>query len=113
MPGPPGRFGAPAGRFGHGYNAAVWAECREMAVAFLEEARKRLPGKADAAVDEAIGHYKVVRDKLRAVGEMHPFKPDMPMTETLKSPEAAKLVREAGAAERKGLESLRKIAAAL
>ncbi len=104
-----------AGRFGHGYNAAVWAECREVAVAFLEEARKRLPGKADAAFDEAMGHYKVIRDKLRAVAEMHPFRTviEVPVTETFKSPEAAKLVREAGAAERKGLEALKKIAVAL
>jgi len=107
--------GGTAGRFGHGYNAAVWAECREMAVTFLTEARRRLAGKADAAFDEAAGHYKVVRDRLRAVSEMNPFKTvlEVPETETFKSPEAAKLVREAGAAEKKGLEALRKIVAAL
>ena len=34
--------GGHASRYGMAYNAAVWAECRQFAVAFLEEARERL-----------------------------------------------------------------------
>jgi len=101
-----------ADRFGQGYNGEVWRECREMAVEFLKEARARLPGKADAAFDEAVAHYTAVRDDLRAVVKLYPFKRDAG-GEKVKSPEAAALVRQAGAAERKGLDSLRGIVAAL
>ena len=103
-----------ANEFGHRYNAAVWHECREMAVAFLAEAQKRLSGKADGAFDEAVKHYTVVRDRLKAVAERHPFPFGVKIDETknLKDTEAAKHVR-AAAAERQGLAALKKIAAAL
>jgi hypothetical protein len=101
-----------AGRFGQGYNAAAWRECREMAVRFLREARGRLAGKADAAFDEAAGHYDAARDALAALAEKFPFAVG-DRSARLKSPEGASLVRQAAAAERKGLEAIRKIAAAL
>ena len=100
-----------ADRFGHGFNAVVWAECREEAVNFLTEAKARLPGKADGLFDEAIGHYTIVRDKLKAVSEIHPFAHEA--EGKLKSPEAAKLVRQAAAAEQKGLRALAGIAASV
>ena len=51
----------------HAYNAAAWHECRQMAVEFLEEAKRRLPGRADSDFDEAIAHYRAVRDRLSAL----------------------------------------------
>jgi hypothetical protein len=84
-------------RDSHAYNACFWAEYREMAVAFLEEAKRRLPGRCDAAFDEAIGHYRVVRDRLAAVAKLTPNRDDANWTDTLRSPESAELIRQAGA----------------
>ena len=52
-----------ANRDGHAYNAAVWSECRAMAVDFLAEAQTQLP---DTAFGEAIDAYTTVRDALAA-----------------------------------------------
>ena len=97
-----------ANRFGQGYNAQVWAECRGEAAAFLVEAKRRLHGKADAQFDEAIACYQLVHSRLQELAELHPFHADAGDDEPpeLKSPEGAALVREAGWAERKGLEVL-------
>jgi len=98
-----------ADRFGQGYNAAVWAECRGEAVAFLREAKERLAGRADALFDEANEAYSVVHTIRKALSEMYPFvmpESDQDLGE-LQSPEGAALVREAAAAERQGLEVLR------
>jgi len=98
-----------AHRFGQGYNGEVWRECREMAVEFLKEARRRLPGKADAAFDEAMEHYTASRDALRQVVKLLPFQPDTHDGQKVKSPEGAALLRQAAAAERLGIEILRRI----
>lgn len=103
-----------ANRDGEAYINQVWLECREMAVAFLEEAKTRLPGRCDAAFDGAIGHYGVVPGRLRALAELHPERPDGWDWKTpLTSPEGARLVREAGEAERVGVACLKQIAQAL
>ena len=47
--------------------SSLCVEYREMAGAFLQEAVERLPGRCDDAFEQAIGHYTVVRDRLRAV----------------------------------------------
>jgi len=95
-------------RFGQGYNAAVWTECREAAVGFLKEAKERLPGRADALFDEAIGHYTIVYSKLKALLDSYPFEPasEDENKKLLKSPEGAALVREAAVAEMNGLKVL-------
>jgi len=99
----------------HTYNAQVWLECREMAVEFLKEAKKRLPDRCDAAFDEAAEHYAAVCEKFEALIELHPEreKPDWGPQSTFSSPEAAVIVREAAEADRKGLEYLRQIVNAL
>jgi hypothetical protein len=38
----------------HSFCARAWSECREQAVAFLLEAKQKLPGRCDAQFDEAI-----------------------------------------------------------
>jgi hypothetical protein len=97
-------------RDGHSYNAATWLECREMAVEFLKEAQRRLPGLCDAAFVEAAGQYTIVCDHLRAVLVLNPFQSETWDNETkLQSPKAASLLRLAGAAERKGLEYLQSV----
>ncbi len=95
-------------RFGQGYNAFVWAECRGEAVGFLNEAKERLGGKAADLFDEAIAHYTTTHDKLNELAQLHPFDEEG-VGDVLSSPEGAQLVREAGAAEREGLLALRKI----
>jgi len=103
-----------AERDGNAYNAATWHECREMAVEFLEEAKGRLPGRCDAAFDEAVSHYTVVRDRLKALSDMCPMPKEGwdPQTR-VKSSEGAALVRQARDAERAGIEALKRIAAGL
>jgi len=100
-----------ADAFGEGYNAVVWAECRAQAVDFLGEAAQRLEGLADDLFDEAAAHFTVVRDRLRALSDLHPFRHGVEGTIT--SPEAGALVREAAAAESRGLEVLGRIVEAL
>jgi hypothetical protein len=100
-----------ANRDGEAYVNQVWLEAREMAVAFLREARERLPGRCDDAFDEAMAHYAIVRDRLCALAERHPERPDeWDWETTFSSPEGARLVREAAAAERRGVASLQAIA---
>ncbi len=105
-----------AGRFGMGYNAAVWAECRGFAVAFLEEASQRLGSKATALFDEALDHYREVAENLEAVSKVYPFQP---MDETIVielDDNCQKVVSHllaARNAEAGGLAVLEKIATAL
>ncbi len=102
-----------ASRDGCAYNAAVWHECREMAVAFLAEAGTRLPGRCADALAEAGRHYAVVRDRLAGLGQLVPMRPGWDEQEKLASREGASLMREAAEAERQGLACLEKIVAAL
>ena len=100
-----------ASGFGHRYTVACYAELRTHGAAFLREAKERLPGRADGLLDEAVGHYATVADRLQAARSLHPFKDEE--GELIQSPEAAQLVREAGAAEREGFPLLAQIADAL
>ena len=100
-------------RDGHSYSAEVWHECRAMGVDFLKEAKQRLPGRCDAAFDEAGGHYTLVRDRLKALLDLHPAREKPDWQSKFASPQGAALVREAGTAERRGLECLRGIASTL
>jgi len=62
-----------AGRFGLGYNAAVWAESRRFAVTFLQEARQRLEADLGPLFDRAIAQYETVARDLKAVSDAYPF----------------------------------------
>jgi hypothetical protein len=64
-----------ANRFGMGYNAEVWGECRGFAVEFLKEAKGRVDGPSNSLFDEAIEHYQVVADRLAKVSENYPWTP--------------------------------------
>lgn len=99
----------------HAYNAWAWHETREMAVAFLEEAKARL-NRADLAplFDAAIKSYSEVREALAATVAKYPM-PTQGWDNDTKTQdgETAAVLRRAGQAERKGLAVLGKIAAAL
>jgi hypothetical protein len=105
---------------GQAYNAQCWAECRKNAVAFLEEAKKRVGDeKTDADFGEAIKQYRIVSENLTAVAKAFPFDHTNPsaMTGHVKDAasreKAAKALETARDAERRGLKSLVKIAVAL
>jgi hypothetical protein len=58
-----------ANRFGLGYNAAVWHECRHFAAEFLVEARDRFGAETYHLFDQAARHYQVVVDNLAALSD--------------------------------------------
>jgi hypothetical protein len=99
----------------HSYNLGLWLECREMGVEFLQEAKRRLPGRCDSLFDEAAEHYVEVCERLKALIELHPLReePDWGPDSTFSSAEAAATVREAGSTDQKALACLRRIVAAL
>jgi hypothetical protein len=102
-----------AERDGCSYNAAFYLECRELAVGFLKEAKRRLPGRCDGAFDEAIVQYTAVRDQLAALAKFCPTRDNADWKSKLRSKEGADVMRAAGAAERRGLAELKKIARTL
>jgi hypothetical protein len=99
----------------HAYNAWAWHETREMAVAFLEEAKARLNrADLDPLFDATIGDYSEVRDHLAAVVAKYPMPKDGWDNDTkVQDVETAVLLRQAGTAERQGLATLGRIVAAL
>jgi hypothetical protein len=104
-----------ANRDGHSYINQVWLECRKMAVAFLQEAQSRLPGRCDRLFEKGAEHYAGVCKALQALLEMHPERPreQIDWQSTFGSPEGAAFVRQAAVAERQGADVLRQIVAAL
>ena len=99
----------------HAYNASAWLETRQMAVAFLEEARARLGRRdLDPLFGQAIAHYTAVRDALAAVSAKYPMRTQGWSNTTMaQDAEMAAVLRQAGEAERQGLEALARLAAAL
>jgi hypothetical protein len=106
--------------FGQGYNAQCWAECRQMAVAFLEEARQRLnDSRLDSLFDAAIADYRAVAAALTRVAELTPFSPPEDeaalqrlQDESLRGQLIAAL-QESREAEARGLADLKQLLAAL
>jgi hypothetical protein len=120
--------GAAAGTaspMGMAYNAQVWAECRNEAVEFLEEARNRLSPGVAPLIDTALGYYRDVAAYMRQLSMMYPFPHARDTEETARDGEGT--VRTAGNtaaetvrfltivrdAEAKGLDALQDIVAAL
>jgi hypothetical protein len=102
-----------ASDMGMRYNSGVWLECRQYAVGFLEEAKKRLSGKADTLFDEAIQHYKSVSVNLDKVSQIYPWSHEAPADDILptdgKSASAVVALQQAKNAESDGLKTLEKI----
>jgi hypothetical protein len=99
--------------FGHAYNAAVWNECRGDAVAFLKEAKAKLPGPADAAFDDAIAYYTRVHEHLQALTDLFPFPPREGAPDPERDRQGAIHLRAAAEAERQGLEALGRVSRVL
>jgi hypothetical protein len=106
-----------ASDIGTRYNAGVWLECRRNAVGFLEEARQRLAGRADAPLGEALAHYRVVAVSLARVAELYPWTYEASGEAVLpvngQSRAAVEALQAAKGAEAAGLEALDKIVQAL
>jgi hypothetical protein len=97
---------------GHAYNAAVWAECRYNATAFLREAKSRLQEIETKALDDAIQSYDEVSNQLKDITELYPFfenNREEPVGINPKSEKAAEHLERAKIAEGKGLEYLKDI----
>lgn len=104
-----------ASRFGAGYNGECWRECREMAAAFLREAKERI-GQQEALFDDAIEHYSAVAHALTRAVECTPFRPDEnpdAEPETVQDADCGAIIRIARDAEERGLEALRRLREAL
>jgi hypothetical protein len=99
----------------HTYNLKLWLECREMAVAFCQEAKERLPGRCDALFGKAVAHYDAVCTILQSAIILHPVRdePDWGPESTFTSAEAAALIRQAAEADGQGLVTLQRIVEAL
>lgn len=98
--------------FGLAYNAAIWAECRIMAVEFLKEAQERLDTKFNPIFEKAIGYYDAVSRNLVTVNKLYPFSPELtmdPIKVNEKSHAATEALEAAREAESKGLKVLEKI----
>jgi hypothetical protein len=106
-----------ASDMGMRYNTAVWLECRQNAVGFLEEAKERLAGRANALFEEALAHYTVVSENLGKVAEAYPWTFEASDEDALpvddKSCTAVKALQAAREAEAAGLQTLQKIVQAL
>jgi hypothetical protein len=104
-----------AHELGMPYNAAVWHECRHLAVEFLKEARGRLDDKLGSIFDEAISHYEVIRDNLKKVVEQFPFEGRKPehVKDSARCNKAIDALEVARDGEEAGLKSLQKIVDAL
>ncbi len=101
---------------GMAYNAAVWNECRQYAVQFLKEAKKRLGDESlDQVFDEAIGHYEVVARNLNKVADTFPFHGISPehIKDESRRRTAIEALTAARNAEEAGLKALDKIANSL
>jgi hypothetical protein len=104
---------------GTAYNAAVWAECRQHAAAFLEEAKEKLGKDISPLLAEAVAHYREVSDNLLLVAEVFPFfgvtedQRDNNVKNAGRCKKAIACLTKARDAETAGLAVLEKIVAAL
>ncbi len=104
-----------AGRFGLGYNAAVWAESRKFAVLFLREALQRLDANLRPMFERAISEYEKVAQSLRTVSDAYPFlecRSQLVKTDT-HALDAAEALKRARQAEALGLDVLAELVAKL
>ncbi len=103
-----------ANKFGAAYNAAVWNECRQYAVKFLEEAKERIRGRYSPLFENAAENYKVVAQNLQRVSQLFPFPPKDEENKNADICKAAiEYLRKARSSEELGLKTLEDIVKAL
>jgi hypothetical protein len=98
-----------ADKFGFAYNAAVWHECRQYGVHFLEEAKTKMYIKYSQLFDNAISNYKIVSNNLNELTKLFPFPPKDELENEDNKKEAIRLLESAREFEVKGLESLEEL----
>jgi hypothetical protein len=102
-----------AEQFGQAYNSGIWAECRQEAVKFLQEAKNRLTNNVKPYFDKAIKHYEIVANSLTKLANLYPFDMDKLTIEPIgineKSRTAVNLLKNAREAEINGLSDLKDI----
>lgn len=94
---------------GLAYNAAVWHECRQYAVEFLQEAREKIGGDIAPLLQEAEQHYADVAGKLAELKALYPFPPQPEAIIANQAQQATACLTQARDAEAKGLQSLEAI----
>ena len=109
------RSGKPTG-FGVAYNAAVWAECRRFAGAFLKEARRLADPELGSAFGDAVKHFRAASKSLTNIAEAFPLD-DGPYDERVQDRDRIQMVvdwlGEARDAEIEAMKVLGKIVSAL
>ncbi len=98
--------------FGLAYNAAVWAECRIMAVEFLKEAQDHLEKNLRPIFEKAIGYYDAVARNVVKINKLFPFSPRLtfdPIGVNDQNQLAVEHLRAAKEAETKGLQILEEL----
>ncbi|MFX0042481.1 MAG: winged helix-turn-helix domain-containing protein [Candidatus Hodarchaeota archaeon] len=102
-----------AEQFGQAYNSQVWAECRQEAVKFLQEAKVHLNNKVKPYLEKAIENYEIVANNLTKVAELYPFEMKKltidPIGINDKSKVTINLLKKAREAESNGLRDLENI----
>jgi hypothetical protein len=103
-----------ASEMGMRYNGQVWHECRQNGVAFLEEAKQKLPDRDGGELDDAISSYTIVSDRLGEVAGLYPWDGDASDEDTVpvddRNRSAVKALSAAREAEERGLAALQRIA---
>ena len=104
-----------ASAMGMWYNAAVWEECRRYGVEFLRETKQRLDVGLGPLLDEALVHYQVVAEQLKAVTGLYPSPGagEAPIEVNDASRAAVEALKVAREAEAAGLEALGKLVSEL
>ncbi|MBN2048037.1 MAG: hypothetical protein JW750_09355 [Anaerolineaceae bacterium] len=98
-----------AAAMGNAYNAAVWAECRRYAVAYLEWVRPRVSQAWKKPLKQAIHDYQAVAEQLKQVSVLYPFEPGLrlePVAVDERSEQAALAVHAARQAEAQALDAI-------
>jgi hypothetical protein len=103
------------GTWGAPYNAACYLEARRNAVAFLNEARDRLPAKFADGFDDAIHQYEQVVEQLQVVSEAFSTGKDAQPGGTYeeRAQRAQEALLRAKGAETRGVMALQKLLSSL
>ncbi len=97
---------------GMAFNSAVWSECRNFAVKFLEEAKERINNNLVSLFNDAIKNYEIVAQNLNKVAETFPFFGRTPehIKDQTRLETAIECLKAARSAEESGLKVLEQIA---
>jgi hypothetical protein len=98
-----------ANKFGFAYNTAVWNECRQYGVQFLEEVKTKMDLKYNQLFENAKINYQEVSNNLNDLSKLFPFPHKDELENENNKKEAIRLLESARETEIKGLKSLEDI----